>query len=72
MIPSVLFDMHIMRANMDNTMRTVFNTPVTSRPKAAVSRIAIRRSQDVCGRIGQQLQQQSQQQCCQQQWPAQG
>jgi hypothetical protein len=69
MFLSVLFDMPIMRANMDNTMRTVFNTPAASRLKAAVSRIAIRPSQDVCGRIGQQ---QRQQPCCQQQWPAQG
>ena len=71
MILSVLFDMHIMRANIDNTMRTVFTTPAANRLKSAVSRIAIRPSQDVCGRIGQQ-QQQRQQQCCQQQWPAQG
>ena len=70
MILSVLFDMHFMRANMDNTMRTVFNTPAASRLKAAVSRIAIRPSQHVCGRIGQQ--QQRQQPCCQQQWPSQG
>jgi len=63
--------MHIMRANMDNTMRTVCNTPVASRLNAAVSRIAIRQSQDVCDRIGQ-LQQQPQQQCCQQQWPSRG